>query len=211
MEEAACGIADLLYDHLLDEHGDAACALVRVYKTHAYGRLPVELREFASTALGEAPDDDVRCLTLLATRGALPEWNDRRRSAGHQAIPLPTVDFVARLPMIAGLVEQLGLSIADVVRPIPKDVPELARRTYDVFHVPDAVGSRLLPAQDFVAEQEIRSALGFGGILFSGDFYAVVLFSRVPVSAPVADTVRVLSLAVRVALLPFGRRVFTQE
>jgi hypothetical protein len=74
--------------------------------------------------------------------------------------------------------------------------------------VPDAVGSPFVPAQDFVVENRIRSALGFGGILFSGDFFAVVLFSTVAVSADVADRARILSLAVRVALMPFGSRVF---
>lgn len=210
MEDASNRIADLLYDELLDERGEPACALVRVYKTHPYERLPHDLRDFAGNVLGEVPDDDVRCLTLLATRGALPAWNDRRLSAGHRAIPLPTVGFVEQLPMIAGLIGQLGLSVDDVVRPPKHKLSELSQRSYGVFHVPEARGSGLLPAQDFVEGHGIRSALGFGGVLFSGDFYAVVLFARVPVSAQVADTVRVLSLAVRVALLPFGRRVFDE-
>ena len=100
------------------------------------------------------------------------------------------------------------LEVGDVVRPDPQRVAELSRRTYEIFHVPDAVGSPYVPAQDFVAEHGIRSALGFGGVMFSGDFFAVVLFSTVPVSAAVADRVRILALSVRVALLPFGSRVF---
>ena len=210
MEDACGRIASLLYEELVDERGAPACALVRVYKTHPYGRLPHDLRAFAGNVLGEVPDDDVRCLTLLATRGALPAWNDRRLSAGHRAIPLPTVGFVEQLPMIAGLVGQLGLSVDEVVRPQQHKLPELSQRSYGVFHVAEAAGSTLLPAQDFVGEHGIRSALGFGGVLFSDDFYAVVLFAREPVSAQVADTIRVLSLAVRVALQPFGRRVFDE-
>ena len=61
-----------------------------------------------------------------------------------------------------------------------------------------------MPAQDFVEKHGIVSALGFGGVLFSGDFYAVVMFSRVPISAAVADRLRMLSLATRVSLMPFG-------
>ena len=211
MEDASKRIVDLLYDELRDGRGEPACSLVRVYKTHPYGRLPYDLREFAGNVLGGVPEDDVRCLALLATRGERPEWNDRRLSAGHRAIPLPTVGFVEQLPMIAGLIGQLGLSVDDVVRPPEHKLTELSQRSYGVFHVPEAAGSPLLPAQDFVEQHGVRSALGFGGVLFSGDFYAVVLFARVPISVQVAETVRVLSLAVRVALLPFGRRVFDER
>ncbi|MDX6474623.1 MAG: hypothetical protein QOH95_134, partial [Gaiellaceae bacterium] len=113
-----------------------------------------------------------------------------------------------RLPMVAGLIQQIGLDLADVVRPERQRFAELARKNYDVFHVPDAAGSEFVPAQDFVEKFGILSALGFGGVLFSGDFYAVVMFSRVPIRASVADRIRVLSLATRVSLMPFGTRVF---
>jgi hypothetical protein len=210
MEHSANLVADLLWDELRDGQGEPACALLRVYKTHRYRLLPDDLKEFARGLLDADPPPDTRCLTLLATRGVEPAWNDRRLSEGHKAIPLPSPEFVLRLPMVVGLVEQMGLSIEDVVSPSRdrKRIVELAQRTYDVFHVADARGSGHVPAQAFVERYGIRSALGFGGVLYTGDFFSVVLFSRVPVSQPVADTVRILSLATRVALMPFGSRVF---
>ncbi|HZQ83085.1 MAG TPA: hypothetical protein VFB25_14010 [Gaiellaceae bacterium] len=203
MEESAKAVTDFLWDELHDD-----LALVRLYKTHPYAQLPGELQEFAGGLTGGVPSPDVRCLTLLATRGLEPEWNDRRMSEGHKAIPLPNVEFVQRLPMVAGLVEQLGLELADVVQPERKRVLELAQRTYGVFHVEEAAGSPFVPAQEFVERHGVRSALGFGGVLYTGDFFAVVVFARVHVDARTADVVRVLSLATRVALLPFGMRVF---
>jgi hypothetical protein len=208
MEEASQLLADVLHDDLTDEAGAPASALVRVYKTHPYGRLPADLQAFADGVAGVALEPDVRCLTLLATRGARAEWNDRRRSQGHQAIPLPSVGFLERLPMVSGLVGELGLAAADVVRPGRTRAVELSQRTYDVFHVERAAGSPAIPAQDFVADAGIASAVGFGGVLLTGDFFAVVMFTRVPVDASVARDLRVLSLAVRVALLPFANRVF---
>jgi hypothetical protein len=166
------------------------------------------LGSFSGDDLTRFGDADVRCLTLLATRGLDPRWNDRRDSDGHKAIPLPSVEFVERLPMVAGLIQQLGLEIADVVRPEKGRVAELAQRSYGVFHVEDAAGSPYVPAQDFVEEHGVRSALGFGGVLYTGDFFAVMLFSRAPIDPGVADTLRILSLAARVALMPFGSRVF---
>lgn len=208
MEESAQKTVDLLWTELMDDDGSPALALVRFYKTHPFDKLPEDLRAFARGMLEEDPDPETRCLTMLATRGLEPDWNDRRRSQGHQAIPLPSVEFIRRLPMVAALIDQIGLGLADVVRPERARVAELARKNYDVFHVPEALGSAFVPAQDFVERHGVTSALGFGGVLFSGDFYAIVMFSRVPISVEVADRIRVLSLATRVSLMPFGTRVF---
>jgi hypothetical protein len=209
MEDAAARVARYLYDELGDESGARACALVRVYKTHRYGSLPPGLREFAGDVLGDVPDDDTRCFTLLGTAGEEEAWNDRRRSEGHQAIPLPSERLVAQLPMVLQLITQLGLEVSTVVQPDPNRTRELSQRRYDVFHVPDAVGSPHLPAQDFVRDYGIRSALGFGGMLYTGDFYAVVLFSKVAVSADTAQMLKILALAVRVPLLAHLDRVFS--
>jgi hypothetical protein len=208
MEESANRVVDLLWDGFRDD-GSPDCALVRLYKTHPYGGLPDDLRAFARSLLDEEPPSEVRCLTLLATRGLEPAWNDRRLSEGHRAIPLPSVEFVQRLPMVTGLVQQLGLDPTDVVRPEGPRVAELAQRTYGVFHVEKAHRSPFVPAQEFVERHGVASALGFGGVLYTGDFFAVVMFARVPVTAAVADRVRILSLATRVALMPFSMRVFS--
>jgi hypothetical protein len=208
MEDAASSIARYLYDELADGDGERALALVRVYKTHPYGDLPSDLQDFAVGILGAAPRPDMRCLTLLGTAGDLPAWNDRRASAGHQSIPLASEAMVAQLPMVAQLIEQLGLEVSHVIRPDPARVRELSQRTYDVFHVPVALGSPYVPAQDFVRAHGIRSALGFGGMLYTGDFYAVVLFSKAPVTRDTAQLLKIFSLAVRVPLLAHLRRVF---
>jgi hypothetical protein len=207
MEDAARSTVDFLWDELRDGD-DAGCVLLRLYKTHPYGDLPSDLQAFARGVLGSEPDAATRCLVLLATRGREPAWNDRRQSEGHQAIPLPSVEFVRRLPMVAALIEQLGLDLADVVEPKADRAVDLAQRAYDVFHVEQARGNAFVPAQEFVERYGVAAALGFGGVLFTGDFFSVVLFSRVPIDEPVADRLRVLSLATRVALLPFSRRVF---
>jgi hypothetical protein len=199
MEEAAQRVVQYLYEEL-----DGA-VLVRLYKTHPFGKLPADVRDF----VGEPVDADVRCLTLLGTAGDAWEWNDRRRSRGHQAIPLPSEHVVEQLPMVLQLITQLGLDVMTVVRPDPDAARALAQRTYDVFHVPDAVESPYVPAKDFVEAHGVRSALGFGGMLYTGDFYAVVLFSKEMISADTAQVIKILSLPVRVPLLAHLRRVFT--
>jgi hypothetical protein len=179
--------------------GSRACALVRCYKTHLYGKLEPELQSFAKAVLKGLPlGNGVRCLTLLGTVGEEKAWNSRRTSAGHQAIPLPSAEIIEKAPMIAQLIRQFGLELADVVQPTTDLVRSLQGKTYGVFHVPEAVGSPYIPAQkDFVLKFGIRSVVGFGGSLPSGDLFAVILFARVPVSSETADRFRNLALDVK--------------
>src|SRR5712691_10252291 len=151
MEEAARRIVRYLYDELGDGAGERACALVRLYKTHPFETLEPELQIYVQTLLGDAPEPDLRCLTLLATAGDEEAWNDRRRSVGHQAIPLESNVLVRQLPMVTQLITQLGLDLDTVLRPDLDHAVELSKRTYDVFHVATAAGSAHLPEQeDFI-------------------------------------------------------------
>ena len=210
MEQAAENIVEYLYTHLSDGLGGAeSLALVRLFKTQPYGELEEDLQNFARRLLGHEPARSMKCLTLLATRGAKPEWCSRRLSLGHQAIPLVSEEGVARIPMIANLVQQFGLEISQVIEPDSGLLTDLLERTFNVFHVAEAVGSSNIPAQDeFVLPEGIRSCLGFGGVLPRGDLFAVIMFSRVPIPVETASMFKSLSLAVKLALMPFQSRVF---
>jgi hypothetical protein len=206
LEDVASQITHYLYEHLRDQQtGERACALVRFYKTHPFGRLSTELQRFARRILsGQPASPDMRCLTLMATVGEKPAWNARETSVGHQAIPLPRPEIVAQVPMIANLIRQFGLEIHTVLQPDPQFLVELEQKTYNVFHVPQAVGSAYIPAQqEFVLPFGIQSVLGFGGMLPSGNLFVVILFSKVYIPRETADMFRPLSLSVRLAVLPF--------
>ena len=209
MEEAAQAITAYLYEHLVDAEGRPACPLVRLYKTHRFGQLPPDLQAFAhDSAPGQVLDDDVRCLTLLGTSGADADWNDRRRSEGHRAIPLVSAELIAQLPMVSGLIDQLGVDVATVVKP-GDDGLALHHRDYDLFFVPEAEGSPMVPAQDgFVRAYGIRSVVGCGGMLPSRDLFALILFTRVALDAATADLFRTLALSVKATIVPFTFDVF---
>ena len=51
MEEAAGRIARYFQHHLVSQHGQEACVLVRTFKTHPLGELDDELRQFAVAQL----------------------------------------------------------------------------------------------------------------------------------------------------------------
>lgn len=212
MEEAADRIVRYLYDKLIDGRtGQHACALVRLFKTHYYEGLDDERQSFARKMLGDSPaTPEMKCLVLLATIGEKAEWTARSSSKGHQAIPLPSEQAVRQIPMIKNLIGQLGLDINMIVKPDPNLLLDMEQQTYNVFFVPEALGSLHIPAQEeFVIPHGIKSVLGFGGVLPSGDMFTVIMFLKVGITQEVAALFKTLSLNVKMALLPFDRAVFS--
>jgi hypothetical protein len=210
MVETAAGIAAHLQRCLVTTEGAPACALVRVYKTHRFDDLGPDLKAFARDIGDGELTAETRCLTLLGSAGVVPSWNDPTKSHQHRAIPLSSEATVEQAPMVAHLIRQLGLDIKWVVRPDPTRTVELHHRDYGVFYVPDALGSPLVPAQaDFVEPYGIRSVVGCGGVLPSGDMFALIVFGTVRISDSVADLFRSLALSVKAALVPFTFKVFS--
>jgi PAS domain S-box-containing protein len=215
MESAAELLVSYFRNTFIDaQTSEKSCALVRCFKTHRFKDLPLELRDRASKTisnetlnLGELP-----CLTLLATGGDLSEWQDRSSSASHAVIPLESVAIVERVPMISQLIVQMGLEIGAVLSPTKELILEGDERAYGVFHVENAVGSPSIPSQNFVVKHGIRSVLGFGGLLPSGDLFVMILFTRAHVSQETANLFRTIALSVKLVLLPFTRGpVFSNE
>lgn len=212
MQQCAGRVVDLLYNCFQTPPScDASCALVRCFKTHRFAALPLPLQTIVRARQpDQEPSPLMRCLVLLASRGDLPAWNSPQTSLAHRVIPLPTADIVEQAPMIARLIVQMGLTIQDVVHPEPAFLLDLERQTFNVFHIEDAVGSEFIPAQQtFVLPHRIRSVLGFGGILPSGEIFTIVMFAKVHVSRETAELFRTLALSVKLAFLPFAEnRVF---
>lgn len=213
MEEVADKIVHYLYENLVDKKtGEKSCVLVRLFKTHPYGELDEDLEEFARNILKTSPGSPaMKCLILLASAGTQPEWNSRKQSRGHKAIPLPSEHFVRAFPMISQMIQQMGLEITTILQPDPAVVMDMTQKTYNVFHIPEATGNKYIPAQDdFVIPFGVRSVIGFGGILPSGNLFVIIMFSKVPIPRQTADMFRSLALSVKVAILPFvGKTLFT--
>ncbi len=209
MEEVAQRIARFFFDQLgMPEKEERGCALVRLYKTHRFGQLPPDLQAFATRAAPTPLSPPVPCLALLGSVGTEPAWCSRQGSQGHRAIPLPSVEAVARLPMVAQLVSQLGFDVASLVSGASELLLDAHERTFNVFHVPKAEGSPFIPAQDFVVRYGVQSVLGCGGQLPDGELFAVILFSRVPIPRETAETFKPLALAAKLALLPYLSTTF---
>lgn len=194
LEQAARHVASHLHEAFGDQLGSTAL-LTRVFVTARADELEDEVRAL----LGPAPDA-APCLALLATRGAVPEWDDRRRSRSHQVLALSgsTADPLASMPMVKGLFDQFGLAVDASGRLSHRS----AAADFSVFHVEQAAGSPLVPAQDFVHDYGVQSVLGVGCALADGRVVAVVQFTRVPLPAWRAQLFGALAVSLRLALLP---------
>lgn len=210
MEDVATRSCRYLYENLLNDEGYPACVLVRFFVTHPYAQLPANLQAFVRGVLPNVePSSSMRCLTLLGTAGEMSQWNSRESSVGHKAIPLHSEQFVASFPMISNLVNQFGLEIKRLIEPSPSFFREQGGRSFNVFHLRNARGSTLVPAQtDFVVPHRVQTVLGFGGALPSGDIFATILFTRVVLSNDIAELFKPLSLSLKLAVIEHAQQVF---
>ena len=212
MEEVAARSVRYLYDSLRAPDLTApGCVLARIFVTLPYVELDPEQQAFARRLLGDTPATPaMKCLTLLATAGQDAAWNSRHTSRGHVALPLPSEDSLARSPMIAQLMRQLGVDIGALIGSDARLMVDIDQHTFNVFHVADALGSAFIPAQrEFVVPHSVKSVLGFGGLLPNSELFATILFTRVTVPRNVADLFQPLALNQKLAMLPFvDRKVF---
>lgn len=206
LDDAAQKLTDLVFDEL-----QPSLALARVYVTVPYGRLPSTNKAFVD-ALAEAKQikssvkPETLVLSLVGTRGARPAWNDRRQSQGHVGIPLATASFVESIPMVSRLLVELGLGLDWVDK---SDVGILARAAGDgvggVFFVEDAAtatdkkGRKIIPAQDFVAENGVKTVFGVGTTFVDGTLATMILFTREKLARTQADLFAPLMRAFKLA------------
>lgn len=198
LQQYAQRICQSLHGIFLDEAGRPQTALVRVYATTELGSLPATEREYVTMRDATLLADSTTCLALLGTAGVLPEWNDRMRSLDHRVLPLLDAGHVGSMPMIAALLQQLGIDVSALAAGEPEVMLKSGDGTCRIFYVDDARGSPFVPSQNFVSEHGVRSVIGFGGALPTGEVYAVVMFCTIPV--PIASAVLFETVALSISL-----------
>src|SRR5262249_32907792 len=158
--------------------------------TIPYHRAPHEIRSFVASlaqakGVGAELHDATAILTLLGTRGVKPAWNDRRKSQGHVGIPLLSATVVDAIPMIARLLTELGVDLAWVDQK-DQGIMAMAAATSvaGTFYVEDAATGvdrlerRIIPAQDFVAENGVHTVFGAGVTYVDGMLATLIVFAK---------------------------------
>ncbi|MEG3899977.1 MULTISPECIES: histidine kinase [unclassified Microcoleus] len=203
MEASSQKIVKYIYQHFCDSQtGENTCVSVRLFKTHPYGELEDSLQQSARCLMkGNSPAADMKCWTLLAAAGTEPQWNSRHTAAKNPAIPLVSAKLVAQMPAISEIIRQFGLDIPTFLGIEPERFLQLEPAVLNIFHVPEAKGSPFIPEQDsLIIPYQVKSVLGFGGLLRSGSLFAVVMFLKVKIPKSRAEMFKNLALSVKTVL-----------
>ncbi len=195
LENAAQLVTDTLYQEFSD-----SIVLARFFVTVPFGKLPAASRSFVTQlantqGLTGLMKDETLVLSLLATRGRKPAWNDRRQSQGHVGIPLASAAFIGRIPMMSRLLNEVGLSLDW----IDSQEKVIATKTFlglsGVFYVPDAKtavdhqGRKIISAQNFVDDHNVKTVFGLaGGYPTSRTFLTLIVFCCETVEKPSVES-----------------------
>jgi hypothetical protein len=182
----------------LHERFRESTVLARVYALVKHGEVPPEVATFVRGLAERAGDasrvtDATPVLSLLGTHGIEEEWCDRRRSKGHQGIPLLSGAFVDEIPMLARLLRELGIDLAWL-----DEAPEVVTRRLlggfnGIFYVNDAAtardaqGRRIIPAADFVEKYGVKTVFGNGGFYPDGTLVVCIVFTRETLPRPTVE------------------------
>lgn len=184
LENAAELVARALYATF-----EASTALARVYAVVPYRELTRPVAAFVDELVAKSGQSghvlpDTPVLTLLATHGAKEEWCHRSKSKGHVGIPLVSAEFVHAIPMVARLLKELGVDLAWLDAATDVNARRLLGGFNGLFFVDDAATARdnlgrlIIPAQDFVEEQGVKSVFGMGGFYPDNTLIVIIVFAR---------------------------------
>jgi hypothetical protein len=168
-EEVAQAFVGVVYEYFPE-----SLVLLRAFATIPLMELPPPNQQFiakrgSETGTKHLINDGTPVLSLLGTRGRQGDWNDRRKSRRFSGIPLSSGEFVASLPMLSRLFKSMSFNL-NLIDEWSTRI--LLRGGLDEFsgvlYVRDAgtdkdeQGRKIIPAQDFVAENNVRTVFGFG-------------------------------------------------
>ena len=190
LEEVAQALAKALLERF-----SGSVVLARMYVTATEAELPAGDKAFVAElarAKRAIVTTSTPILSLIATAGTQPAWNDRRLSRGHRGIPLVSDAFVQQIPMIARLLTDLGVELKSLDTP-DAGMSVVRRDWAGLFHVPDArttkdqLGRLIIPDQDFVAEYGVKTVFGIGGAYPGGRIAVLILFTKETVPREIAE------------------------
>ncbi|MEO8904611.1 MAG: hypothetical protein ABI488_19560 [Polyangiaceae bacterium] len=188
IEEAAKLFVDKLATY-------STVVLARVFLVMPLSGLPETEQAAATGAAGGASQlkPTTPVLALLGSAGRLPQWGDRTKSVAHLAIPLLSSGHVQNIPMIAKLLADLEVDLAGLDDGKPIATRRMLGGLNAAFFVADAAtsldsaGRHIIPAQDFVAANEVRTVFGMGGAYADGTLAVAIVFTNETIDRAVVD------------------------
>jgi hypothetical protein len=206
LERAAQCLTDIFFTQF-----EESVALARCFMTIPYKLQPDPNRLFVQSLIRQntaeaSLNDETTILTLLGTRGRHSAWNDRRLSQGHLGIPLISAHFVDSIPMVSCLLKELEFDLEWLNK---QDMSFVERKLsggwIGVFYVQNAStatdhqGRYIIPAQDFVLQNGIKTVFGLGGIYSDRTMFSLLVFSCDEIDKSIVEAYVPLMTSFRVA------------
>jgi len=168
-EDLAQAFIDIIYDHFQD-----SLVLLRLFSSVPYAALLAEDKKLVDKKANDSGTahlykDGTPILTLLGTRGQKSDWNERHKSQGFRCIPLVSSTYVASLSMLSMQFKKMEFDFGlfdtwDTTIVAKGHANEYSGMLY-IRHActeRDEQGRMIVPHQEFVAEYNVKTVLGFG-------------------------------------------------
>lgn len=193
LEEGAQILAAALYGQF-----EESVVIGRVFVTVPFGELPKANEQFVrglveSAGAVEDLKDTTPVLSLIGTYGLEEDWRDRRRSKRHVGIPFVSSSFVDAIPMMSRLLKDFGVPVGWVDSHDSEMIVNTIGSSAGVLFVEnaatatDAAGRKIIAAQDFVANHDVKSIFGVGGAYSTGQIAVILVFCRDQISRTAAE------------------------
>lgn len=198
MQSAAQTCVRRIYDTFSD-----SIVLVRLFMTIPMAQLPEPDQIFARQILANQDvlsllNEETVVLSLLGTYGVESDWCNRYQSQSYLGIPLVTADFVSSMPMVATMMDDLGLGLAWLDTKDTDLVVRAMGGATQIFYVEDAktamdgTGRRIVAREDFVSNYNIKTVFGLGGSYVDGTLITILFFSRESIARSEVDRFQLL-------------------
>ena len=187
LEEGAKQTVELIYHQFKD-----LIVLTRLYANLPFEMLTHPYQQFVNNfAKNKGISDQVNpaapVLTLLGSYGQEPQWSNSVNSRNHLAIPLVSHDFIETIPMVAGLLKDLGVKLVgyDNKDNSSQIVKQINAGIGGSFYVSDAhlainlQGEKIISDQNFVESYNVKTVFAIVSSYLSSDrFICLIIFTR---------------------------------
>lgn len=172
--DTAAALAQAFID-IIYEYFQESLVLLRLFASVPYAALPTLDKQLVGKKADDSGtahlyNDGTPILTLLGTRGQKSDWNERHKSQGFRCVPLVSSAYVASLSMLSMQFKKMQFDFGlfdtwDTTVVAKGRADEYTGMLY-IHHAgtgKDDQGRMIVPHQEFVAEYNVKTVLGFGG------------------------------------------------
>jgi len=212
LEEFAHGITNVLHNELNEFN-----VLSRIFVNLTYKSLPKSNKQAVdsltnSLNVSSKVNRNTQVLSLVGTSGTRSVWNDRKNSAGHVGIPLISTKFIEGIPMMSRLLDDLGIDINGMDEVKAGITSNVISEKQGLFYVDDAAtrtdkqNRKIIAAQDFVNQHNIKTVFGLGGNIWGNSYFTLILFNNQNLPEEETKLVLLLTSVIADAFEPYAKK-----